>query len=802
MGDWREGSSCMAHLIAKLHNRPSSDSYTDIVFKLPDGSTVSGHRLILAIASPFFEAQFYGLLASDHTGTIVIRDVDGNAFRRLLDFIYNSGPLNWDMDSIEYWNLLHAANMYLVPGLIEYCNRKLSELMTTLDDNDELIAHVNRASQLYIYEGIANAGVLTIKDRLREILPSVSWHTLQENVILEVVEDTNLKVTEGELFAGMVRWCRANTDSEEEAILKFQQKFASKIIVKNVSEDTFLSEIGPSNFLSPELFKSWTFEIMKTKVKDASRFALNPYKVQHTVIERKDFLEPRNVPGLEIQVVPNGQGSDFDLWETTDEFSDVNIDIKIYQKISEGVHVPRGKFGILLETVHTSKDGMDRSCITERVSVKMVAKKSDGTVVKKLFKPIEDSCRESPDSRTNIFVLSKNREERLNWHEMEIVVIIDRRPKCHIKGISGEQFAEAVCAAPTSAYLENATTFSFDVGTSIKKCVKEIAEKLSVKERNVATLNQWLYIFTKGYVSNLRSRRALPNDYWTAETVEDYMRCKVINFPIGVHNEEMRRDAFRTWIISRKLADEKEKDKKNLFVVTYNPTTQEVKYVKNVCLHVDTRVETLGLMEHINLGTVCVNEEFLNTVTFGTNVTPGSRVFIRRIFPIQDESDERLENVVVSEAKLGDHLTHIDDCHVLVIQEGGHSAGVDFDKYIVSKIREIKVKFEPKDDCCDVGDDVEIALDPKISFVEVLKKLSDATGIDSRNIELFKCYATKSMMKRPAEFPVEVGSEKNVESLLEWCKEGPKTIFYRLKSEEISSEEQLEENSFNHMDMV
>ena len=38
----------------------------------------------------------------------------------------------------------------------------------------------------------------------------------------------------------------------------------------------------------------------------------------------------------------------------------------------------------------------------------------------------------------------------------------------------------------------------------------------------------------------------MPNDYWTAETVEDYMRCKVINFPIGVHNEAMRRDAFRS----------------------------------------------------------------------------------------------------------------------------------------------------------------------------------------------------------------------------------------------------------------
>ena len=297
----------------------------------------------------------------------------------------------------------------------------------------------------------------------------------------------------------------------------------------------------------------------------------------------------------------------------------------------------------------------------------------------------------------------------------------------------------------------------------------------------MATLNQWLYIFTKGYVSNLRSRRALPNDYWTAETVEDYMRCKVINFPIGVHNEEMRRDAFRTWIISRKLADEREKDKKNLFVCTYNPTTQDVNFVKNICLNVETKVETLGLLEHINLGTVKISDQFFNLVTFGTSITLGARIFIRRIFPIQNESDERLEKVIVTEAKKGENLTHIDDCHVLVIQEGGHSNGLDFDKYIISKIREISVHFEPKSECS--GPHVDLPLDPKISIAHVLTKLSNVTGIDPAELELFKCYSTKSMLKRPAEFPVEIETEKNLETLLEWCKEGVKTVFYKLKSE-------------------
>ena len=330
--------------------------------------------------------------------------------------------------------------------------------------------------------------------------------------------------------------------------------------------------------------------------------------------------------------------------------------------------------------------------------------------------------------------------------------------------------------------------FSYDVGISIKDAVKHIAENLEIKDRdNCSSLSQWLYIFTKGYVSNLRSRRALPNDYWTAETVEDYMRCKVINFPIGVHNEEMRRDAFRTWIISRKLADEREKDKKNLFVCTYNPSTQQVNFVKNICLNVDTKVETLGLLEHINLGTVKITDQFFNSVTFGTKVTVGDRIFIRRIFPIQNESDEKLEKLIVTEAKIGENLTHIDDCHVLVIQEGWHSHGLDFDKFVISKIREITVRFEPRQEKDKENNlefkTVDIALDPKITMETVLSRLSSCVNINQANLELYKCYSTKSMMKRPAEFPVELESEKNLESLLEWCKEGTKTVYYRLKLE-------------------
>ena len=62
-----------------------------------------------------------------------------------------------------------------------------------------------------------------------------------------------------------------------------------------------------------------------------------------------------------------------------------------------------------------------KSAITERVSVKMVAKKKDGTVLKKLFKPIEDTSKEGSSHKSNVFVLSKNKV--IFWQGKKMIFI-------------------------------------------------------------------------------------------------------------------------------------------------------------------------------------------------------------------------------------------------------------------------------------------------------------------------------------------------------------------------------------------
>ena len=62
---------------------PQSSNLTDVCFKLPDGSVVSAHKLVLAVASPFFEAQFYGLLATEES-PVIVKNVESGSFRKLL----------------------------------------------------------------------------------------------------------------------------------------------------------------------------------------------------------------------------------------------------------------------------------------------------------------------------------------------------------------------------------------------------------------------------------------------------------------------------------------------------------------------------------------------------------------------------------------------------------------------------------------------------------------------------------------------------------------------------------------------
>ena len=118
---------------------------------------------------------------------------------------------------------------------------------------------------LYMYKSgsmLETVLARTMRKKLPKIMASDAWLWLSRGVIMELLEDTNLQVTEGQLFTGIVKWCRANTVTEQEAINKFQHCFADKIFGKNISAREFLEVIQPlEKFIPDKQFRQWTFEM-------------------------------------------------------------------------------------------------------------------------------------------------------------------------------------------------------------------------------------------------------------------------------------------------------------------------------------------------------------------------------------------------------------------------------------------------------------------------------------------------------------------------------------------------------------
>ena len=117
--------------------------------------------MILALASPMFEAKFYGPLADKNQDTFKVTEVEAGTFRKMLTFVYSSGDIEGcESDNNEmYWNLLEAAHFFLLEGLIDHCNNELKKFILTINSPEGQIHFINKASSLSIFNHLMGIGI-------------------------------------------------------------------------------------------------------------------------------------------------------------------------------------------------------------------------------------------------------------------------------------------------------------------------------------------------------------------------------------------------------------------------------------------------------------------------------------------------------------------------------------------------------------------------------------------------------------------------------------------------------------------
>lgn len=115
-------------LPVRLRAMLTNEKYTDCCFVIDGTSTcIYGHKIILAAASPVFEAMFYGPFATQqqqqqnntHSGglqdsPVSIVDVSAKIFRVMLEFIYTD-ELNWSaLTNYDLLELYYCVDKYLM----------------------------------------------------------------------------------------------------------------------------------------------------------------------------------------------------------------------------------------------------------------------------------------------------------------------------------------------------------------------------------------------------------------------------------------------------------------------------------------------------------------------------------------------------------------------------------------------------------------------------------------------------------------------------------------------------------------
>ncbi|KAI5633561.1 BTB/POZ domain-containing protein [Phthorimaea operculella] len=113
---------------SKIHNRASyvlnERKWTDCTFHFDTGDagaeaggskeSLQAHKLILAMASPVFEAMFYGNVG-DQENSVNIVDIDWSIFAALLQYVYTDDTNIPDARTAI--DLFKAANKYMVVDL-------------------------------------------------------------------------------------------------------------------------------------------------------------------------------------------------------------------------------------------------------------------------------------------------------------------------------------------------------------------------------------------------------------------------------------------------------------------------------------------------------------------------------------------------------------------------------------------------------------------------------------------------------------------------------------------------------------
>ncbi|XP_059061818.1 uncharacterized protein LOC131854700 [Achroia grisella] len=206
--DWQLGCVEMKQRGANILETGQWSDCTFLVGTEPNQVTIAGHKLILAMASPVFEAMFYGGMA-EKNDPIPILDVQPDAFKALLEYIYTE---NINISSFDKaCELCYGAKKYMLPHLVKECT---TYLWSDLYPKNACRAY--EFARLFEENVLMEKCIQIISTNTKEVLKDSSFEEVDLSTVVTVFSLDHLNVdSELDLFEAAVRYSKAQKRNME-----------------------------------------------------------------------------------------------------------------------------------------------------------------------------------------------------------------------------------------------------------------------------------------------------------------------------------------------------------------------------------------------------------------------------------------------------------------------------------------------------------------------------------------------------------------------------------------------------------
>ncbi|KAL3084383.1 hypothetical protein niasHT_033153 [Heterodera trifolii] len=233
----------------------STDEHSDVHFLVGDGDAkevLPAHKLILKNASDVFEAMFRFDSQngkSENVPAIVILDVEAEAFKVMLSFIYTDdlSELNGDNSMA----VLYAAKKYNIPGLVDASLKvPFSELQN--------VFFAYAQALLFQLEDFANKCLRFICQNAAQLFRSNQFLQIDQNMLSVLLDSDHLLISdEFEIWKAALRWanekCRQNSmEISSNNCRSVLGPALFKIRLPNIHEEDFSKCVVPSDLLTVE----------------------------------------------------------------------------------------------------------------------------------------------------------------------------------------------------------------------------------------------------------------------------------------------------------------------------------------------------------------------------------------------------------------------------------------------------------------------------------------------------------------------------------------------------------------------